>query len=111
MHDLKAAVGIVANNNLFAGQSLRKGAGVEDEQHFVVAQCQGLRERSELFAAHRAVQVLMLREGTVHVLRVARLLPEADIEVSSELGRVSVRRLDRADVAPVALPNGCYRSK
>jgi len=99
LHDLKPTVRIVADDHLLAGQALRKGARIEDEQHLVVAQRQGLRQRADFLATHRAVQVLMLGEGTVHVLRIAWFLAEPGIEIGGELGRIGIGRLDHADAA------------
>lgn len=81
MHDIEAAIRIVADDHLLAGKLLRQFGRVENEHHLVVTQRQSLRQRADLLAAQRPVQVLVIGEGTVHVLRVAWLLGKARIEV------------------------------
>lgn len=80
MHDLEASIRIVANHDLLACQGSGDSTGFENEEDFVIAQRQGLRQRASFFPTHGAIKVLMIGQRPVHVLRIARLLAEPRIE-------------------------------
>ena len=74
VHDLQAAVRIIANDDFLTRERRCPFRQIENEYHLVIAQRQGLRERADLLAAHGTVEVLMGGEGTMHVFRITRWL-------------------------------------
>lgn len=99
VHDLQAAVRIIANDDFLTRERRCPFRRIENEYHLVIAQRQGLRERADLLAAHGTVEVLMGGEGTMHVFRITRWFTETSVEIDNEFLGVIVGSVYRIDTA------------
>ena len=99
MHDLQAAVRLVANDDLLTRQRPGKISWIKDEQHLVLAQGQGLRQSTDFLPAHGAIEVLVVGQRPVHVLRIAWRLAKTSIEILDKRRCIEVCRFDRIDIA------------
>src|SRR6516162_3282092 len=84
MADRKSAVGVVEDGHVFAARRLGRLARLDDENHFVVLQCQRLGETALLLPGKSVLQIVTGAQRPVQVLLIRRRLGKARIVIGHE---------------------------